>query len=390
MNLAGSRARPVDVAIIGAGPGGAIAAESLARGGARVVLVEKESLPRYKTCGGGVVRRALRFLPQGFELPAQAECRTVELRFASGLSFRVERSEPVVMMTMRSELDHALTQAAVRAGAELRSPCELIGLAQDASGVDLTTSTGRLRARMVIAADGALSRTARLAGWSEPVDAVAAIEAELTLAVDALAPFRGVARFDLGTPAAGYGWAFPKRGQLSAGVLSMRRKTGGLRAALHGYLSTIAPQGVVSSAQHGFVIPIAPRRTGFTRGRVLLVGDAAGLADPVTGEGISLAMHSGRIAAESLLEARLDARTSCAAYEARLEREILRDLRVARVLAKLLYHRPRIAQHLFERSGRALCGAMTDVVCGARTYRELAFSPRSYFRLLHARAGARS
>ncbi len=390
MNLGGSRARTVDVAVIGAGPAGAVAAEHLARGGASVVLIEKESLPRYKTCGGGLVRRALRFLPQGFELPAQDECRTVELRFASGLSFRVERAEPIVAMTMRSELDHALTQAAVRAGAELRSPCELVGLAQDAVGVDLTTSTGRLRAQIVIAADGALSRTARLAGWSESVDTVAAIEAEIALTVDAIAPFRGIARFDLGTPQAGYGWMFPKRGQLSAGVLSMRRKSGGLRDALQSYLGTIGPRGVVSSEEHGFVIPIAPRRTGFTRGRVLLAGDAAGLADPVTGEGISLAMHSGRLAAESVQCAHFDVRRSCAAYEAGLKREILADRRIARALASLLYHRPKIAQSLFERGGRALCDAMTDVICGERTYRELVFSPRSYLKLLHAHAGARA
>jgi geranylgeranyl reductase family protein len=388
MTRADSRARRVDVAIIGAGPAGAIAAEQLARGGASVVLIEKESLPRYKTCGGGLVRRALRFLPEGFELPAQDECRTVELRFASGLSFRADRSEPIVAMTMRSELDHALTQAAVRAGAELRSPCELVGLAQDAVGVDLATSTGPLRAQIVIAADGALSRTARFAGWSESVDAVAAIEAEITLTVGAIAPFRGVARFDLGTPEAGYGWVFPKRGQLSAGVLSMRRKSGGLRDALQSYLGAIDPRGVVSSEEHGFVIPIAPRRTGFTRGRVLLVGDAAGLADPLTGEGISLAMHSGRLAAESLQGAQFDPRSSCAAYEARLKREILADLRIARALAKLLYHRPKIAQRLFERSGRALCEAMTDVVCGERTYRELVYSPRSCFMLLRAHVGA--
>jgi geranylgeranyl reductase family protein len=386
MSSSDSRARTVDVAVIGAGPGGAIAAEWLARGGASVVLIEKEPLPRYKTCGGGLVRRALRFVPPGCELPAQDECRTVELGFASGLSFRIERTEPVVVMTMRSELDDALTKAAVRAGAVLGSPCELVGLTQDAGGVDVTTSTGPLRAKFVIGADGALGRTARLAGWSEPVDTVAAIEVELTLSAECIARHRGIARFDLGTPVGGYGWVFPKRTQLSAGVLSMRRRTGGLRDALQSYLREVFVRGVLSSEEHGFVIPIAPRRTGFTRGRVLLVGDAAGLADPVTGEGISLAMHSGRLAAESLQQEHFDARRACTAYEERLKSEILAELRVARALAKLLYHRPRVAQRLFERSGRALCEAMTDVVCGARTYRELVYSPRSYLALARARS----
>ncbi len=361
-----------DVAIVGAGPSGAIAAERLARGGARVALIEKEALPRYKTCGGGVVRRALRFLPPGFELPAQAECRAIELALASRASFRVERADPIVVMTMRSELDHALALTAVRAGARLLSPCELRAITPSNEHVALETSTGPLRARLVIAADGALGRTARLAGWREPLATVAAIETELA---DARAR---IARFDLGTPPAGYGWMFPKRAHLSAGVLSMRRRSGGLRDALHDYLDGLPP-----GDEHGFVIPIAPRRT-LARGRVLLAGDAAGLADPVTGEGISWAMQSGLAAAEAILDARLDPERACQSYVSRLRRDVLPELRVARALASLLYRRPRIAGRLFDRSGAALSEAMTDVVCGRKTYRELVCSPRSYFAVLRA------
>lgn len=376
-----------DVAVIGAGPGGAVAATWLARGGANVALIEKEALPRYKTCGGGLVRRAFQHLPPDVEVPVQDACSVVEMHIARGGSFRVERTEPIVVMTMRSELDLALAQAAVRAGVVLRSPCELRGLAQDARGVDLDTSTGALRAAFVIAADGALGPTARLAGWTEAVEAVAALEAEVTIDADELARFRGAARFDLGTPEAGYGWVFPKRAQLSAGVLTMRRKRGGLRAALRGYLDGLGLRSLAIE-EHGFVIPIRPRRGGFVRGRVLLTGDAAGLADPVTGEGISWAGQSGAFAAKALLDARFDVRRSGAAYTRRLAREILPELRVARALASLLYRRPALRRRLFERSGQALCEAMTDVVCGARTYRELVYSPRSYVTLLRAQVAA--
>ena len=385
-----SHAPSFDVAVIGAGPGGAVAAGWLARGGASVALIEKETLPRYKTCGGGLVRRALQFLPPDVELPVQDPCAAVAMHIRGGRSFRVQRAHPIVVMTMRSELDHALTQVAVRAGAVLHSPCELHALAQDARGVELQTSTGVLRAAFVIAADGALGPTARSAGWTKPVETVAALEAEVTLAPDALARFRGSARFDLGTPEAGYGWAFPKRAQLSAGVLTMRRKSGGLRTALQSYLAGLDLPRALAIEEHGFVIPIRPRREGFVRGRVLLTGDAAGFADPVTGEGISWAMQSGQLAAQALLDARFDPRRSGASYSRRVAREILPELRVARTLARILYHRPQLARRLFERSGQALCESMTDVVCGERSYRELAYSPRSYLALVRAQlAGAR-
>jgi flavin-dependent dehydrogenase len=158
----------------------------------------------------------------------------------------------------------------------------------------------------------------------------------------------------------------------------MRPKSGGLRGALHHYLRDLG-----AGDEHGFVIPIAPRRT-FARGRVLLAGDAAGLADPVTGEGISWAMQSGRAAAEAILDGRFDPALARRSYVHRLRREILPELRIARALANVLYRRPKLAGRLFERSGRALCEAMTDVVCGERTYRELVYSPRSYVAVLRA------
>jgi geranylgeranyl reductase family protein len=381
--------RSFDVAVIGAGPAGANAALTAARGGASVVLVERATLPRYKTCGGGVVQRALRFLPRDLELPLERECTRVEMRFATGSrSFAVEREHAILAMAMRAPFDHALVNAAVAAGASLLSPCELAAIDAQSDMVELATSTGRLRARFVIGADGAVGATARLAGWTERVHTIPALEAEVVIDEPSFARLSRAAHFDLGTPAGGYGWIFPKLAHLSAGVLTMQRGSFDLRGALMRYLAGAGALAIESIERHGHVIPIAPRQGGLARGRVLLAGDAAGLADPLTGEGISYALESGAIAARALLDGDFEPNRVRALHRDELRATILAELRVARWLAHLLYRRPTLAAMLFERSGQALCEALTDVVIGRKSYRELALNPLNYVKLLATRERA--
>jgi flavin-dependent dehydrogenase len=117
-----------------------------------------------------------------------------------------------------------------------------------------------------------------------------------------------------------------------------------------------------------------------------LAGDAAGLADPLTGEGISLAILSGRLAAESLLAAGLDPAAAARAYRRALHRHVLGELRIARGLAWVLYRRPALAHRLLPRLGQLAGEALTEVVAGRRTYRSLIASGRAWRRLLTALA----
>jgi geranylgeranyl reductase family protein len=379
-----------DVVVVGAGPAGATAGMFLARSGLRVTLIEKAALPRYKTCGGGVVARAFAHLPPGLEIPVEHECSSAEAHFLEGdLHFRVERERPIVSMTMRADLDHALTRAAVEAGAELLSPCELSDLAQGEDGVDLRTSRGTLRAAWVIAADGVLGTTAGKAGWKEAPRTIPALEVELRVPARVWERFAGTARFDLGAMEAGYGWVFPKREHLSCGILTMRRGQANLHEALERYLARIGVTPILSEARHGYLIPVRPRPGGFVRGRVILVGDAAGLADPLTGEGISIAIATGRLAAEALVEAGLESVGTRARYLRSLRRAILPELRISRALAHIVYHRPAFARALFRRRGQALSEAVADVFLGQRTFRSLLTSPSGYLRLLRPDRGPR-
>jgi geranylgeranyl reductase family protein len=368
--------RVYDVVVIGGGPAGANAALFAASGGLRTALIERESLPRYKTCGGGACARAWRHLPADFVAPIEREFRDVEMRFLDrGQSFVVHRDAPIVSMTMRADLDHALVEAARRAGVDVLTPCSVTSIANGTENVLLETSSGRIRADFVVAADGATGACARLAGWTSTLATIPALEAEVRVSSAEFAHFAPRAVFDFGTIEHGYAWIFPKREHLSIGILTMKRGSAHLREALSGYLAACGVREVTSIEHHGFVIPVAPRTDGFARGRVLLAGDAAGFADPLTGEGISIAMHSGKLAAEAILEHPRDPRRVAAHYERRVGHEIVRDLKWARVLARILYGRPKLTQKLFDHAGQALCEGVADVVTGQRTYGDLIASP---------------
>jgi len=370
-----------DVAVVGAGPAGASCALHLARAGLRALVLEKAVPPRYKTCGGGLVGRALREIEVGLDAVVEAECRAAEMSPShDGPSIRVVRDEPIVLTTMRADLDQRLLAAALEAGSELEAPRELKGLQRAGEVLTIETERGPLRARYVVAADGALSRTARAAGWGPGPRDIPAIEWELRVAARERERFAGCARFDFGAIEGGYAWVFPKHEHLSVGCLSTRRRARDLRRALEGYLARLDLVG--EREEHGFVIPLAPRAATLARDGVLLVGDAAGLVDPVTCEGISFALSSGRLAAESIVRARAGGREACREYASALARTILPELSAARGLARLLHGHPRLRAAAFSRAGRALCEAATDVVAGRSTYRALLRRPRSWLKLL--------
>jgi len=374
-----------DVAVVGTGPAGCVTAIQLARSGVRVALVDKATLPRYKTCGGGVVGRARRLLPVDIAPVVVRECRHAEINVLDqDLGFVCERDRPIVSMTMRSELDYFLARAAAEAGATVLAPTEIRGFRPGKACV-LETADGSLTASLVVAADGATSFVSRAAGWPARHDSIPALECEIPVDPATFQRFARTARFDFGVIPHGYAWVFPKEAHLSVGVLSTRRGPVGLKVYLERYLAQrgIAPAGDV--ARHGYVIPVRPVTRTFVRNRTLLVGDAAGLVEPVAAEGISFAVLSGRLAADAIVQGGLDESRVRDLYHASLRSDILAELRAARLLARVLYDWTPLRRWAFRINGRLLAEGVTDVYMGERTYRGSLSRPLNYLRLLSRR-----
>jgi geranylgeranyl reductase family protein len=372
-----------DALVVGAGPGGAAAAIALAEGGARVLVVERDRVPRVKICGGGVLARALETVPRSAIAPPDRSVREVEVRLPDlGRGFRVERDEPLVHLTMRDRFDAGLVEAAERAGAVVWTDCRFETLETAPDGAVVHTTRGSVRTRHVVAADGALGPVARAAGWPGPVRGAAALEWEVAADPETIERFASCVRFDIGRPAHGYAWVFPKRRHLSIGVLTMRRERAHLPRLLSEYVRDLGIEPRNGTRPCGFPIPCFGRAGGAARGAVLLTGDAAGLADPITAEGISPAMRSGRLAAAAILAHAEDARAVAEAYTRSLEHELAREARAARRVAALLYGAPRLRRAMFAAAGREVCEALTEVIRGRRSYRALTYGASSYGKLL--------
>jgi geranylgeranyl reductase family protein len=329
-----------DVAVVGAGPAGATLARLLAEAGARVVLLERAHLPRYKPCGGGLTQRAWRLLP--------AEARSAVRLISPGAEvvfgrwrLQVRTCAPAVGLVLRDEFDHCLVQLAAGAGAEVRqaAPVRSARLLPGAGGVELVAGDSAVRCRYLACADGATGPFSGPLGAAVGLAAVprriAALEVELE---DPGAGWGPCLRGDFDLVPDGYGWVFPKAGVLSVGVASWRHGLGGatLRRALEQYLRRLGLQERRVLRRHGHAIPVGGTLApgALAAPCAVRLGDAAGLADPLFGEGIAHAIHSAHLAAAPLL---------CgdpSAYVRAVRQRLYPHFRWAAVLARVFYPRP--------------------------------------------------
>ncbi|MCF6155814.1 MAG: hypothetical protein E3K36_11315 [Candidatus Brocadia sp.] len=172
---------------VGSGPAGSSAALCLARQGVRVAAIEKASLPRHKTCGGGVTYRAIQLLPVGIQEAIELKCYTAELNLLdAGLHFSIRRQQPIVSTTTREKFDFFLISAARDAGVDIFAECKVIGVMNKSDKVELITSKGVLSARFAVVADGAMDIVPEKAGWQETRYLIPTLEYEVSVADNVL------------------------------------------------------------------------------------------------------------------------------------------------------------------------------------------------------------
>jgi geranylgeranyl reductase family protein len=317
-----------DVIVVGTGPAGATAAYGLARAGLRTLLLEKARLPRYKTCGGGITHKSVVALPFSVEPVIERTLRRVDFSWRTTKPFVVESDEPLVYMVQRSRFDSYLTEQAVGAGATLMDETTVQSLDVGDHEVNICTSRGSFTADYVIGADGATGRVAKSIGLMPDRWALAALETEFEVEPSTMDHWRDKLGLDLGELPATYGWVFPKGDHLSVGVGGLPRIPDyGKRLKQYDTKHTAARvPGVKREIRtHGYLLPCRLPGAPVQKGRVLLVGDAAGLVEAFTGEGIYWAIRSGQIAAASIAKGQ-----SVPDYQRQLDIALMPNLMSAR------------------------------------------------------------
>jgi geranylgeranyl reductase family protein len=295
-----------DVLVVGAGPAGSATAMHLARGGARVLLVDKARFPRDKPCGGGLTGRALRHAPCDVEQVVEHVVYRFVLRAGYGLRVARASRQPLIRMTQRRWLDLHLAEQAAAAGADFRDEVRVEELTLEDASVTAVVGGSPVLASFVVGADGANGLVARAAGLGDGIVRGVALEGNVPWGTLDPAPYRRTAWVELGVVPGGYGWVFPKGDHANLGVGGWLDEGPHLRAHLDRLARMHGLDPGALTNVRGHRLPM--RRLGGPagRGRVLLVGDAAGLVDPLSGDGIYEAFVSARLAADAILADQLE------------------------------------------------------------------------------------
>ena len=285
-----------DVLVVGGGPAGSATAHHLASAGMSVLLADRATFPRDKPCGGGLTTRAFLQCPVDPTPVVEEEVDLVELRFRYAGSVVRRAQAPVIRMTQRRRLDAFLLDAAREAGVTVRE------------GVRVELSDGArvggepVAASVVVGADGSNGISGRALGLGN--DIVRGVALEGNVGYDRVERERYARRavIELADIPGGYGWVFPKGDHVNVGVGAWEQEGPRLRDHLRRVCEAHGLDSDELSEVRGHRLPLRRAATRIVSDRALLVGDAAGLIYPVSGDGMYECFLSARLASSSIVE----------------------------------------------------------------------------------------
>jgi geranylgeranyl reductase family protein len=359
------------VAILGGGPAGAFAAEQLASAGLAVQLFD-EKLAWEKPCGGGLTYKAYSQYPFLLDNPTPKRMVSETVLAAPNAGEVTLKLDDPVLIYSRLDLNRLLLERAGRAGAQIEK-ARVLSISRGAFGWQLRTSAGTAEADFCIVATGARNPLREVGTQLRAEDTMSALGYYVP---------GNQARIDIQflPHLEGYIWVFPRCGHLSVGICGKGEAAGSLRRRLELYMS----QHGISWKDATFYSHLLPSldAASWRGNRVsgegwMAVGDAAGLVDPITGEGLYYAIRSGDLAARTILADTCSAAGLPAAYRTLLHRDFAGDLEFGSRLGRrvllgrfLLGSVPARMVQFTRRSPRFAC-IVQDLFSGKQSYQGL-------------------
>lgn len=358
-----------DCLIVGAGPAGATAAYHLGKQGHSVLLLEKESFPRYKPCGGGVSPAIAEWFD--FDLSGAISNRISKVCYTWKMGDPVEvdlqAAEPM-WMVRREIFDQFLVQQAQNQGIEFKANTEVTSVKMESDRVTVSTSAGDFHGRYLIAADGAKGAVAKALGFKERKSFSAAV---LEIPTPADRP-QDTASFDFGSLKNAILWSFPKVDgySLSGGCLRGNKgNTQALQRCLQDYAQHL---GLDSNAGTYYEFPMRlwSEHSPLHTSRALLAGEAAGVSDPLTAEGIRPAIFTGVQAAVAIKQSLLGDSEALPSYTQTIQEQWGSEMALAQRLAGVYHQFPGIAYKVGIKKPAA-ARIMSKILCGESRYADI-------------------
>jgi len=357
-----------DCIIVGAGPAGGAAAYHLAKRGRSVLILEKESFPRYKPCGGGVSPQVAQWFDFDFSPAISLKVSSIRFTWKMGDPVEAELKTPEPIWMVRREIfDQFLVQQAQKQGAELKDNTEVMGIEFQSDHWQVNTAHGPFSGRYLIAADGAKGPMAKWLGFQERKRRLGgALEAEAPAQVNTNA-----AHFEFGMVKNGYIWNFPKADGYSVGIGAFR---GGESQDFKSTLAEYATMFGVDSKtckQYGHPLCLWDGDQKLHTQNAILAGEAACVVDPFTAEGIRPSMFTGVKAAEAIDQALSGNVNALEKYTEVIAQEWGSDMVWAQRLANLFYRAPGIGYKVGVKRPSASV-RMGQILCGELRYGDVA------------------
>jgi flavin-dependent dehydrogenase len=257
-----------------------------------------------------------------------------------GPAFDRRYEKPLTYMTQRCRLDAYLVEAAVDAGVAFQDREPVRSVETSGGAVTVRTDHGSYAAAVLIGADGANGVVGRTTATSPQIEEAVALEANVPYPGGVSADWREVVALDLGGLAGGYGWVFPKGDHLNVGVGAWKYAAFTLKPKLADLCHRYGFDMQALETLRGHHLPVRVPGSPIARGPVAVVGDAAGLVDPLAGEGIYAAFLSGRLAARAALRFLAGEADDLLPYQRAVDRRLQPELIASRKLQELFHFAP--------------------------------------------------
>lgn len=363
-----------DVVVVGAGPAGSTTAREAASRGASVLLLDRAKFPRDKPCGGGVTIRCANLLPFSIEPVVEDVITGARLQVRGRREVVRDSAQPVTYMTQRRRLDAYLVEQAQAAGAEFRDDHGVTDIVANPDGTYVVkTKDSQFHARVLIGADGANGVVGNRLGYEAAASAAVALEGNVPFPDGVPDRWRNRVALHFGNYPGGYGWVFPKGDHVNVGVGGWKHVMGPqLREHLQRVCDTYGFQVSQLENLRGHHLPMQRRGMVMAARSSAVVGDAAGLVDPLSGEGIYAALASG-IATGPVIEDYLAGRVnSLQGYQHALERDLLAEVDASTALMDIFHAFPDPFVWMLQHVGRFWQGGV-DLLRGDVSYVDLTY-----------------